>query len=122
MIGKVNLSQAFDTFDALWEPRVAATVDDYDVKLAKLDGEFHWHAHDDADELFWVVAGKLRIELRDAEDVVLEEGELAVVPAGTEHKPVASRDCRVVFIERRGTVNTGDADGVDGTTGIPLGS
>lgn len=120
MIRKINLQQAFDTFDTLWEPRVAAAVDDHDVKLAKLEGEFHWHAHHDADELFYVIAGELRIELPDGH-VVLEAGELAVVPAGVEHRPIASTGCQVMLLERRGTVNTGDAKGVAGTTGLPLG-
>lgn len=122
MIRKVNLDEALATFDDRWEPRIAATVDDHDVKLAKLDGEFHWHAHDDADELFYIVAGRLRIELRDDQDLQLEVGDLVVIPAGVEHRPVASSDCQVLLIERRGTVNTGDAEGVEGTAGIPLGN
>ena len=121
MIEKVNLEAGFASFDDLWEPRIATTVDDYDVKLAKLEGEFHWHAHDGVDELFYVVAGRLRIELREQDDLVLEPGELAVVPAATQHRPVASQGCQVVFFERRGTVNTGDGAGIAGTTGIRLG-
>jgi mannose-6-phosphate isomerase-like protein (cupin superfamily) len=100
VIKKVNLSAAFTSFDQTWEPRIAATVDDHDVKLVKLDGEFHWHAHDDADELFFVVTGHLRIELHDTEDLQLEVGDLVVIPAGVEHRPVASSDCQVVLIER----------------------
>lgn len=120
MIEKVNVEAGFASFDDLWEPRIAATVDDHDVKLAKLEGEFHWHSHDDADELFYLVAGRLRIELRGQDALVLEPGDLAVVPAATEHRPVASGGCQVVLVERRGTVNTGDQAGIEGTTGIPL--
>ncbi len=120
MIEKVNVEAGFASFDDLWEPRIAATVDDYDVKLAKLEGEFHWHAHDDADELFYVVAGQLRIELREQDDLILEPGDLAVVPATTEHRPIASQGCQVVLFERKGTVNTGDQAEIEGTTGVPL--
>lgn len=111
MLAKLNLAQAFASFDETWSPRVAADVDDFQVKLAKLDGEFVWHNHDDADELFLVIGGRLMLRLRDREDVVLEEGELFVVPRGVEHQPVAPDGCRVLLLERADVVNTGSAGG-----------
>ena len=107
MIDKVKLAGKLALFDELWSPRVVAEVDDYEVKLVKLRGEFVWHRHEEADELFLVVKGALTIRLRDGE-VRLEEGELAVVPRGVEHLPVADEEAHVLLFERRGTLNTGD--------------
>jgi mannose-6-phosphate isomerase-like protein (cupin superfamily) len=90
----------------LWSPRVIAELDESYVKTAKLHGEFTWHAHDDEDELFLVLAGELRIELEDR-TVELREGELFVVPKGVRHKPVAERECLVMLIERKSTLHTG---------------
>jgi mannose-6-phosphate isomerase-like protein (cupin superfamily) len=80
------------------------------VKLAKLDGEFVWHHHDDADELFFVVSGSLRIELRDRADVELGPGELVVVPAGVDHRPVADAETEVLLFEPAETRNTGNVE------------
>lgn len=91
------------------------------MRLAKLYGSSAAHPNAGADELFYVVAGRLRTELREQEDLVLEEGDLAVVPAGVEHRPIASPGCRALFIERRGTTNTGDG-AAEGTTAYLLGS
>ncbi|WP_240479593.1 cupin domain-containing protein [Haloprofundus marisrubri] len=107
---KVALSEAFDSFDEQWSPRVAAELNGQAVKLAKVDGEFVWHSHDDADELFFVVSGELRIEFRDDDAVVLEEGELLVVPAGVEHRPVADAEAEILLFEPAATRNTGDVD------------
>jgi mannose-6-phosphate isomerase-like protein (cupin superfamily)/GNAT superfamily N-acetyltransferase len=119
-VAKVNLDRQFGRFDELWSPKIVASVNDYDVKLVKLQGEFLWHQHDDTDELFLVTDGELRIRLEDADDVVLGPGELFVVPRGTRHCPVAERTTRVVLLEPAGTPNTGDADR-PGTTGERLG-
>ncbi len=108
---KVNLREAFASFDETWSPRLAARVDDHAVKLAKVEGEFVWHAHPDADELFLVVEGTLRMRFRDREDVVLEAGELLVVPRGVEHLPVADATCHIAMFEREDVQNTGDAGG-----------
>jgi mannose-6-phosphate isomerase-like protein (cupin superfamily) len=108
---KVNLRDAFASFDETWSPRLAARVDDHAVKLAKIEGEFVWHAHPDADELFLVVDGTLRLRLRDREDVVLRAGELFVVPRGVEHQPVAEGVCQIAMFEREDVPNTGDAGG-----------
>ena len=109
--------------DQPWSPHIVAQLNDLHVKVAKLDGEFVWHHHPDTDELFLVVAGRLRIELPDRA-VSLGPGELFVVPRGVEHRPVASDGCQIVLIEPAGTSNTGSADtdhrGVAGTTGAWL--
>lgn len=105
----VNLDEKLTRISDLWSPRVVAELNDYQVKLGRLDGEFVWHAHDETDELFLVLHGELRIEFRD-HVVELAEGELCVVPRGVEHRPVARRECHVLLVEPRGTVNTGDAE------------
>jgi mannose-6-phosphate isomerase-like protein (cupin superfamily) len=111
MTDKVNLAAAFASFDETWAPRVAADVNEFQVKLTKLEGEFVWHSHDAEDELFLVTRGRLVMRFRDR-DVTLDEGELIVVPAGVEHQPVAPDGVAdVVLIERASTVNTGTAGG-----------
>jgi len=106
----VTLADAFDSFDEHWSPRLAAELNGQAVKLAKLDGEFVWHHHDDADELFFVVSGSLRIELRDRADVELGPGELVVVPAGVDHRPVADAETEVLLFEPAETRNTGNVE------------
>jgi mannose-6-phosphate isomerase-like protein (cupin superfamily) len=107
MIEKVNLGEKFSLFDESWSPKIVAELNDAYVKVVKLEGEFVWHHHDDEDELFWVVSGRLRMELRDG-DVILEPGELLVVPKGVEHRPVAEGETHVVLIEPKTTLNTGN--------------
>ncbi|MHC4409034.1 MAG: cupin domain-containing protein [Planctomycetota bacterium] len=104
---KVSLAEKFASFDDLWSPKVAAELNGQQVKLAKLHGEFVWHQHEDEDELFLVVSGRLRIELRDRV-VELGAGEFLVVPRGVEHKPVAEELCEVVLFEPASTLNTGN--------------
>src|SRR5713226_2856739 len=104
---KVNLAEAFNRFADLWSPKIVATLNDYDVKLAKLKGEFVWHQHAETDEFFLVVKGKLRIRQRER-DVELEEGDLYVVPRGVEHCPVAEDETHVLILVARGTFNTGN--------------
>lgn len=94
-----------------WSPKVVARLNDYEIKVVKLGGEFVWHTHDHTDELFLVVRGVLKIQLRDG-DVVLRPGQLFVVPRGVEHCPVADGEVHAVLIEPSGVVNTGDAGGV----------
>ena len=106
----VNLDAAFDSFEERWSPRVAAELNGQAVKLAKLEGEFVWHSHADADELFLVRSGELTLELRDRPDVHLGSGELVVVPAGVEHRPVADGVAEVLLFEPAGTRNTGDVE------------
>jgi mannose-6-phosphate isomerase-like protein (cupin superfamily) len=107
MIEKVSLAEKFSLFDERWSPKIVAELNDAHVKVVKVDGEFVWHHHDDEDELFLVVAGRLRIQFRDG-DVVLEPGELIVVPNGVEHRPVAESETHVVLVEPKTTLNTGN--------------
>jgi mannose-6-phosphate isomerase-like protein (cupin superfamily) len=113
-----SLDEAFESFEETWEPRLLAELNDQHVKVARLDGEFVWHAHEDADELFYVVDGDLTIEYRedgDEDAVRLGPGDLTVAPAGVEHRPVAHEESRVVLFEPAGTTNTGDAEDSDRT-------
>ncbi|MEV6419607.1 cupin domain-containing protein [Streptomyces sp. NPDC051662] len=106
----VNLADKLSQFSELWSQKKVAVLNDYEVKLAKLKGEFVWHTHEDTDELFLVISGRLTIQLRDG-DVVLEPGELFVVPRGVEHCPVADEETAILLFEPAGTINTGDAGG-----------
>ncbi|UKY54488.1 cupin domain-containing protein [Streptomyces inhibens] len=106
----INLVDKLAQFSDLWSQKKVADLNDYEVKLAKLKGEFVWHTHDDTDELFLVISGRLTIQLRDG-DVVLEPGELFVVPRGVEHCPVADEETAILLLEPAGTLNTGDAEG-----------
>jgi mannose-6-phosphate isomerase-like protein (cupin superfamily) len=104
----VNLAEKFERFADHWSPKIVGEVNDMHVKLAKLKGEFVWHHHEREDELFLVVAGRLRMRLRDG-DRDLGPGELIIVPRGTEHCPVALTDeVHVVLLEPKGTLNTGN--------------
>ncbi|MEM9602554.1 MAG: cupin domain-containing protein [Pseudomonadota bacterium] len=107
---KINLSDKLGLFNAHWSPRVIAEMNDYQFKVVKVAGEFVWHAHDDTDETFVVLKGRLGIAFRDR-TVELDEGEMIVVPRGVEHKPFAATECHVLLIEPRGVVNTGEAGG-----------
>jgi mannose-6-phosphate isomerase-like protein (cupin superfamily) len=106
---RINLAEKLARFSERWSPKIVETVDDYEVKVVKLAGDFVWHKHDDADELFLVLKGSLRMDFRDRQETV-GAGEIIVVPKGVEHKPYAARECEVVLLERRGVVNTGDAE------------
>jgi mannose-6-phosphate isomerase-like protein (cupin superfamily) len=107
MIQKVVLAEKLALFHDQWSPKIVADVNDAQVKLAKLEGEFVWHAHADEDELFLVLHGRLVIELRDGE-VVLGPGELVVIPRGVEHRPVAREEVHLMLVEPRSTRHTGD--------------
>ena len=113
--GVRNVAAALATIGEPWQPHRLASINDYDVKVVKLAGEFVWHAHPETDELFLVVAGSLVIQLRTG-DVSLGPGDVFVVPRGVEHCPRADDEASVVLIEPRGTVNTGDAGGGRTTT------
>ena len=102
-----NVQDALDSFSDHWQPRRLARVNDYDVKIVKLLGEFTWHAHPETDELFMVLSGRLVIQLRDG-DVELGPGDVYVVPRGVEHCPRADGEVSAILIEPQGTVNTGD--------------
>ena len=106
MLEKVNLAQKFSLFDDHWSPKIVGELNDFHVKLAKIQGEFEWHHHDEEDELFFVVRGRLQMKLRDG-DVWVEEGELIVVPRGVEHLPVAAEETHLLLFEPKTTLNTG---------------
>ena len=101
------MQDALDSFSDHWQPRRLARVNDYDVKIVKLLGEFTWHAHPETDELFMVLSGRLVIRLRDG-DVELGPGDVYVVPRGLAHGPRADGEVSAILIEPQGTVNTGD--------------
>jgi mannose-6-phosphate isomerase-like protein (cupin superfamily) len=104
----VNLSEKLATFSEHWQPRTVAGFNGHDVMVVKARGEFAWHRHDDTDDFFLVLQGRLRIELRDT-IVELGPGEMFIVPKGVEHRPVAQEEVHMLLIEPRGTPNTGDA-------------
>ncbi|AJT42585.1 cupin domain-containing protein [Psychromicrobium lacuslunae] len=107
----IDLNERFDQFSETWSPKVITTLNDYEIKLVRLDGEFVWHAHQDTDELFLVLSGKLTIQLREGE-VRLSAGQLFVVPRGVEHCPITEGgEVRAMLIEPAGVINTGDAGG-----------
>jgi mannose-6-phosphate isomerase-like protein (cupin superfamily) len=107
MLTPVNVSSRFEDVTELWSPKVIGRVNDQYVKIARLQGEFVWHAHEDEDELFLVIRGTMRIQLEDG-DVTLGPGELVVVPRGVRHNPVAAEECWVMLIETVTTKHTGD--------------
>jgi mannose-6-phosphate isomerase-like protein (cupin superfamily) len=104
---KVNLAEALAALAEHWSPRSVAELNDHEVKIVKLQGEFHWHKHTNEDELFLVTKGRLTMQLRDG-DVELGPGELIVVPRGVEHCPRADEETHVVLVEPRTTVRIGD--------------
>ena len=106
----INLSEKLDLFDQHWQPKIVAQLNDYDVRIVKVKGEFVWHKHDETDDFFLVLKGHLTIQLRDR-DIELGEGELYVVPRGVEHCPRTEEEASVLLIEPSGTINTGDAGG-----------
>jgi mannose-6-phosphate isomerase-like protein (cupin superfamily) len=106
---KVNIQEKLGSFTDLWNPRIVAELNGQHVKLTKLQGPFIWHHHENEDELFLVVKGRLRMELRDG-DVVLEPGEMLVVPRGVEHRPVADEETHILLFEPASTLNTGNVE------------
>jgi len=105
-----NVQEALAMVAGHWQPHRLTSINDYDVKVVKLQGEFVWHTHPDTDELFMVVRGELTIQLRDR-DVILGPNDVFVVPKGVEHCPKATEEVHAILFEPRGTVNTGDAGG-----------
>jgi mannose-6-phosphate isomerase-like protein (cupin superfamily) len=106
----INLQQKFGLFGELWQPKVIAQMNDYQFKIVKLRGDFVWHHHKDTDETFIVIEGNLRIDFHDGA-VHLSRGEMFVVPKGIEHKPYAESEVKLLLIEPRGVLNTGDEGG-----------
>ena len=104
----INLQEKLTKFSEHWSPKIIAQLNDYHLKLAKVQGEFVWHDHPETDEVFIVVNGHLDILFRDGK-VSLSDGEMFVVPKGVEHKPIAEHECHILLIEPAGLVNTGNA-------------
>ena len=107
---KINLEDKLSKFSEHWSPKVIAEMNDYQFKLVKIEGDFVWHEHPDTDEVFIVIEGTMQIEFEDR-TIELREGEMLVVPKGVRHKPYAEEECKVMLVEPRGVVNTGDAEG-----------
>jgi mannose-6-phosphate isomerase-like protein (cupin superfamily) len=107
MSSKINLAEKLSSFSDHWSPRTVAAFNDCDVMVVKVEGEFVWHKHDDTDDFFLVLSGRLEIEMRQG-TVTLGPGELYVVPKGVEHRPVAHEETHLLLIEPKGTPNTGD--------------
>jgi len=107
---KINLKEKLALFSDHWSPKIITEMNDYQIKLVKIKGDFVWHNHEDTDELFFVIEGKMKIEFKD-KIVELNEGEIYVVPKGIEHKPYSDNECKILLIEPRGVVNTGENNG-----------
>lgn len=106
-MNKINLKEKFNLFNEYWSPKIVGDLNDSHVKLAKFKGEFVWHKHDNEDELFFIIKGRLLIKFRD-KDVYLNEGEFLIIPKGIEHMPIADEEVHVMLIEPKATLNTGD--------------
>lgn len=106
-MNKINISEKFELFSDHWSPKIIGRSNGQDIKLAKVKGEFVWHNHQDEDELFYVIKGTLTIEFTDKR-IVLEEGEMVIVPKGIEHKPIAEEEVWLMLIEPSSIQHTGD--------------
>jgi len=109
-MGKINLKEKLALFSDHWSPKIITEMNEYQIKLVKIKGDFVWHNHEDTDELFFVIEGKMKIEFKN-KIVELNEGEMYVVPKGIEHKPFAENECKIMLFEPRGVVNTGENEG-----------
>ena len=105
---KINLKEKFSKFSEHWSPKVIAKMNNYQFKLVKIKNEFIWHKHKNTDEVFIVIAGNMKIEFRDSV-IDLSEGEMFVVPKGVEHKPYSKDECKVMIVEPKDVVNTGNS-------------
>lgn len=105
---KINLEEKFALFNEHWTPKIISELNDYQIKIVKVEGDFVWHDHSDTDEFFFVIEGTLFIEF-ESETMELNAGEMYVVPKGVQHRPFAQKECKVMLIEPRGVVNTGEA-------------
>ena len=104
---KINLKSKFQKFTDQWSPKVIEEMNDYQFKLVKIENDFTWHKHDNTDETFLVIEGKMGIEFED-QTVELSEGEMIVIPKGKKHKPYADKEAKIMIIEPKGITNTGD--------------
>jgi len=108
-IEKVSIANKMSLFSEHWTPKLVGELNDYHIKLAKFQGDFVWHQHDDTDEMFLVIDGSFTMKLRDG-DIDIQQGEFIIIPKGVEHCPSAENEVQVMLFEKAGTVNTGDAD------------
>ena len=113
-IHTINFAEKFSLFSEQWAPKVVAEMNDYQFKIVRLQGDFIWHAHGSTDETFIVLDGRLRIDFRDGH-VLVSRGEMVVVPKGVEHKPSAEAEVKLLLIEPRGVLNTGEEETSDRT-------
>ncbi len=104
---KINIKESLDSFTDMWSPKIVGEVNDSYVKLVKFQGEFVWHHHEQEDEMFLVVKGRMLMKLRDG-DITVDEGEFIIIPRGVEHMPVAEEETHVMLFEPRSTLNTGN--------------
>jgi len=107
---KINFQEKFSKFSQKWSPRVIGEMNNYQFKIVKINGDFVWHSHKDTDETFIVIEGNMSIKFRNGE-VQLSEGEMFIVQKGVEHKPSSKQECKVLLVEPKGVINTGDAGG-----------
>jgi mannose-6-phosphate isomerase-like protein (cupin superfamily) len=114
-VQKIDINEKLECFSDHWSPRIIASLNGQEIKLAKFKGAFDWHSHADADEMFLVLDGSFTMEFRDR-SVELKKGQMIVVPKGVEHRPVAEAECSVLLVEPTGLVNTGDGEKTDRTT------
>lgn len=108
-IHAINITNKLSKVITHWDPKLIGEINGQEVKVVKLKGEFVWHDHKDADELFLVIKGHLIIHFRD-KDIHADEGEIIIVPKGVEHKPEAKEEVHIILIDPKGTVNTGDVE------------
>ncbi|MEX2088835.1 MAG: cupin domain-containing protein [Bacteroidota bacterium] len=108
---KINLEEKFNLFQDQWNPKIVAGLNDHFIKLVKIQGEFLWHHHDNEDELFFVVKGKMLMKFQEG-DVEVNEGEMIIVPKGVEHKPVAEQETHIILLEPMATRHTGNVNNV----------
>lgn len=106
-MSKVNLEEKFGQFSEHWTPKLAGRVNETDIRLVKIQGDFDWHAHAEEDEMFVVIKGEMRMAFRDRTEII-KAGEFIIVPRGTEHRPGADKECEIMLIEPSSVVNTGD--------------
>ncbi len=111
---KVNLAEKFSKFSDHWVPKLAGRVNETDIRLVKISGDFDWHSHANEDEMFVVIKGEMRMAFRDRTEIV-RAGEFIIVPRGTEHRPGADEECEIMLIEPSTVINTGDGDATDRT-------
>jgi mannose-6-phosphate isomerase-like protein (cupin superfamily) len=113
-VEKINLQQKFALFSDHWSPKMIGELNDFAVKIVKVKGEFVWHHHDVEDELFFVIRGRLLMQVReetgDQRDIWVEEGEMIIIPHGVEHRPVAEEETQLMLLEPATTVNTGNVE------------